>query len=348
MTTISTQAPQAVTGRQDLDDAAPDASRGATSKEEYREFCRQESSLHLFARDWWLDAAVGPDGWDVALVKKNDRVYAAMPYVLRRRAGMKLVTQPALTPVLGPWLRRFGGKPPAQLSNEKGLMQALIDKLPAFDHFAQTWHPSIENWQPFFWNGFRQTTYYTYILPDLTDIDKLWTGLDGKVRRSITRAEKEHRLQIRDDLPLAVLLELNRKTFRRQGLVPPYPDEFVYRLDAACRERDCSKLLFAVDPQGVPHAGYYFVWDEHSAYGLISGSDPAYRQSEGNSLCMWATILHAAGVTRQYNFAGSMIEPLEAYFRSFGGTHVPYFHISKTPSWLLAMRQGMLSLMGKH
>jgi hypothetical protein len=59
-------------------------------------------------------------------------------------------------------------------------------------------------------------------------------------------------------------------------------------------------------------------------------------------------ILHAAGVTRQYNLNGSMIEPFEAYLRTFGGEHVPYFHLSKTPSRLLTMRQALLSMTGKR
>jgi hypothetical protein len=348
MTTITTKAPSTGAGQQHLNETLASVSHSATSKDEYRAFCRQERSLHLFARDWWLDAAVGPDGWDVALVKQEASIVAAMPYVLRRRYGMKIVTQPALTPVLGPWLRQLEGKPAARLSTEKEYMQALIDQLPPFDHFAQTWHPGIENWQPFFWKGFRQTTYYTYILPDLSDVDRLWAGLDGKVRRAIARAEKECRLQVRDDLPLAVLLALSRKTFERQGMRPPYSDEFVSRLDAACRERNCSRLLVAVDPDGVPYAGYYFVWDEHSAYGLVGGADPAYRHSAASTYCLWATIRNASGLTRQYNFAGSMIEPVEAFLRSFGGRHVPYFHVSKTPSRLLTMRQGMRSLMGRH
>lgn len=348
MTTITTQAPPVDAGQQHLREAAPGASHNATAKDEYRAFCRQERSLHLFARDWWLDATVGRDGWDVALVKNESSVVAVLPYVLRRRLGMKIVTQPALTPVLGPWLRQLEGKPAARLSSEKEFMQALIDQLPSFDHFAQTWHPCIENWQPFFWKGFRQTTYYTYILPDLSDIEQLWAGLDGKVRRSIGKVDKEHRLQVRDDLPLAALLDLSRKTFARQGLMPPYSDEFVHRLDAACRDRNCSKLLVAVGPDGVPYAGYYFVWDEHCAYGLIGGADPDYRHTAASTYCLWETIRYASGVTRQYNFAGSMIEPVEAFLRSFGGRHVPYFHVSKTPSRLLAMRQGMLSLMGRR
>jgi hypothetical protein len=226
-------------------------------------------------------------------------------------------------------------------------MQALIDQLPPFDHFAQTWHFRLRNWQPFYWNGFRQTTYYTFILPDLFDTEKLWTGLDSKVRRLLSRLQTENRLRVRDDLPLDVLLDLNRKTFERQGLASSFPDELARRLDAACAERGCRKLIIVTDADGAPLSGYYFVWDEHSAYGLIGGMDPAHRQSGANSLCFWTTILRAAGVTRQYNFCGSMIEPVALFMRSFGADHVPYFRISKTPSRLLTIRETMLTLIGK-
>ena len=348
MTTIPPKTPQSEVKQPRLKELARATDDNASPKDSYRQFCAQTPSLPLFSRDWWLDAAAGPDGWDVALVKKGSEVLAAMPYVIRRRYGMKIVTQPALTPVLGPWLRPTGGRQAAQLSNDKEVMQALIDQLPRFDHFAQTWHPGVRNWQPFFWNGFRQTTYYTFVLPELTDTDKLWTGFEGKTRRAITKARKQYQLQVRTDVPLDLLLDLNRKTFARQGLPPPYPDDFVRRLDAACRPRGCSKVFCAVDPDGTAHAACYIVWDEHSAYGLISGTDPAYRGSDGNSLCVWESLRHAAGVTRQYNFCGSMIEPFENYLRGFGGTHVPYFHISKTPSRLLTLRQGLLSLSGKN
>ena len=347
MTIILPKTPQSGARQPDPKERAQATNDIASPKDSYRRFCAQTPSLPLFSRDWWLDAAAGPNGWDVALVQKGSEVRAAMPYVIRSRYGMKIVTQPALTPVLGPWLRPTGGRQAAQLSNDKEVMQALIDQLPRFDHFAQTWHPGVRNWQPFFWNGFRQTTYYTFVLPELTDIDKLWAGLEGKTRRAIAKARKHYQLQVRSDVPLDLLLDLNRKTFARQGLPPPYPDDFVRRLDAACRERGCGKVFCAIDPDGAAHAACYIAWDEHSAYGLISGSDPAYRGSDANTLCLWESLLHAAGVTRQYNFCGSMIEPFEGHLRGFGGIHVPYFHISKTPSRLLTLRQGLLSLTGK-
>jgi hypothetical protein len=300
----------------------------------------------LFSRDWWLDAAVGPQGWDVVVVKKGNAIIASMPYVRRTRYTMRVVTQPALTPILGPWLHELEGKPATRLSTENELMQLLIDQLPPFDHFSQTWHSTRRNWQPFYWNGFEQTTYYTYILPDLSDSEKLWAGLDSKVRRNIMKADKEHRLQVRHDLPLDVLLKLNRKTFKRQGLLPPYTDEFVRRLDAACLERNRRKLLVAVDPHGVPLSGEYLVWDDECAYNLISGTNPTFRHTGANSFCLWEMIRQAASVTHQYNFCGSMIRSVESYLRGFGGEHVPYSRISKTPSPLLSLRQGFLSHIG--
>jgi hypothetical protein len=177
-------------------------------KEIYREFSRNELSIPIFYRGGWLDASAGPDAWDVALVRKADQIAAAMPYVLRRRYGLRAIGQPALTQTLGPCFRPGDGKSGQRLSNEKDLMQALIDQLPAFDYFNQSWHYSRTNWQ---------------------------------------------------------------------------------------------------------------------------------------------SIKHAAHVTQRFDFGGSMLEPVERVFRSFGATQMPYFNISKTPSRLLRARQGLLSVIkGKY
>ncbi len=346
MTTFpSTTVPSKTIDR--VEQAAPKGkSRSTARQDEYRAFCRAEASeLPLFSRDWWLDATVGPQGWDVAIVEKGKQIVATMPYVLRSRYGMQVCTQPPLTPFLGPWLRRLEGRTSRRLSSEAELMQSLIDQLPPFDHFSQTWHPTLVNWQPFYWNGFQQSTYYNYILPDLTDIERLWADLDNKVRRNVAKAQR-FELQVRDDVRLEDFLELNHKTFRRQDMATPYSDDFVRRIDAACVERACRKILVAVDRHGTPVSGEYCVWDEHSAYNLFSGTDPDHRQSGANSLCLWSTIRFAATVTRRYNFCGSMIKPIETYMRAFGAEHVPYFHIKKTPSRLLNIRQCLSSLIG--
>jgi hypothetical protein len=312
------------------------------AKEAYREFARSESSLPIFSRDWWLDATAGRDAWNVALVRKGDRVVAAMPYVMRRRFWLTALGQPALTQRLGPWLRVYDGKPATRLANEKELMQALIDQLPRFDRFTQSWDYKYSNWLPFYWNGFRQTTCYSYVLSEIKDTAKVWSGLQQNIRAECKKASNRFELNVRDDLSIDAFLALNRMTFGRQGLRLPYSEAYVRRLDAACAERGCRKFFIAVDPDGRHHAGLYIVWDENSSYGLMTGSDPALRTSGAVSLCFWEAIRHAARVTQRFDFGGSILEPIERFFRGFGAAQVPYFTVGKTPSMLLRAREGLL------
>lgn len=313
-----------------------------SAKKIYRKFSRDELSLPIFSRDWWLDAVAGPDAWNVAIAGKGGQIVATMPYVMRRRFGLRLISQPALTQTLGPWIRSCGARSAQRLANERELMQALIDQLPVFDHFCQNWHHSRTNWLPFCWNGFRQTTRYTYALTELGETEKLWNGFQHNIRNECRKAASRFKLSVRDDLPLDAFLALNRKTFARQGMPVPYPEAFVRRLDAACAGHGCRKFFIAVDPEGRHHAGLYVVWDENSSYGLMIGSDPDLRTSGAVSLCFWEAIRHAAQVTRRFDFGGSMLQPIERFFRAFGAEQVPYFNVSKTNSVLLRMRQGLL------
>lgn len=302
------------------------------SKEKFRMFCKAESSLPIFCQAWWLDATVG-DGWDVCVVEKGGEIVATMPYVIRKKYGMNVLTQPVLTQFLGPWLKPSRAKYSKMLSQEKELMSALIEQLPRYIYFSQNWNYQNTNWLPFFWRGFRQTTRYTYVLDDLTDLDKVWNGFEAKVKTDIRKAQKKN-LKIKSDLPIHQFIELNRKTFARQNLSPPYSDEFVIQLADKCKEKNQCKWFIAQDQDGFNHAGVFLIWDENSAYYLMGGGDPDLRNSGATSFCMWEAIKFASTVTHRFDFEGSMLEPVERFFRAFGAKQTPYFHLNHTPARL--------------
>lgn len=304
-------------------------------KEIYHQLCDQEKSIPLFSQAWWLNATAGENNWDVALVSKGDAIFASMPYILHKRLGFTFLTQPALTQSLGPWLRNTGGKTAQQLSQQKDWMQDLIKQLPAFDHFSQNWAWTNTNWLPFYWNGFQQSSRYSYILHNLTDTKALWDGLLANIRTDIKKASNRYHIKVHDNFTIDDFLKLNKKTFQRQGMEIPYTEEFVRKLDSACAERNARKILIAEDEQGRRHAGAYIVWDNNSAYYLMGGGDPELRNSGATSLCMWEAIQFAATVTQRFDFEGSMMEPVEKFFRAFGAAQTPYFSITKTPSRLL-------------
>ncbi len=74
----------------------------------------------------------------------------------------------------------------------------------------------------------------------------------------------------------------------------------------------------------------YVVWDRHAAYYLLGGGDPELRTSGASSLLMWEAILRAREVTDVFDFEGSMLKPVERFFRAFGGHQTPYLYVSRT------------------
>lgn len=300
----------------------------------YRYLCEKEATIPLFSQAWWLDATAGPGNWDVALVKKGDEIIASLPYVVKKKYGFITLSQPALTQTLGPWLRESGGKSSKKLAHEKDLMEKLADQLPAFDRYAQNWSSKITNWLPFYWRGYGQTLRYTYVLPELSDLDAIWKNVQVNIRTDIRKAENRFGLRIRDDLSLEDFIRLNKLTFSRQKMALPYSEGLVKRLDDACVKRFSRKILIAEDQSGKQHAGVYIVWDKNSAYYLMGGGDPELRNSGATSLCIWEAIKFAASVTERFDFEGSMIEPVERFIRAFGAIQTPYFAVHKTQSRL--------------
>ncbi|QCS49049.1 GNAT family N-acetyltransferase [Picosynechococcus sp. PCC 11901] len=280
----------------------------------------------IFQQPWWLDA-VSPDTWSAIEIEKNNRLIARFPYVIRQKYGLTMLTMPKLTQTLGPWLEPSKAKYAKQLSQQKDIMNEVISRLPSHDYFCQNFHYSVTNWLPFYWQGFTQTTRYTYVLEKLDNLEQVWAGFQENIRREIRKATKK--VKVKTNLDIETFLNVNSLTFQRQGKKLPYTRELVQRLDTACLKYQARQIFFAEDAQGRIHAAIYIVWDENSAYYLMGGADPELRNSGSTSLLMWEAIQFAATVTKKFDFEGSMIEPVERFFRAFGAKQVPYFQVTR-------------------
>lgn len=305
-----------------------------TNKEKYLLFCEQERSIPIFSQAWWLNAVAGDD-WDVCLLENGEGIFASMPYVISRGSyGFKYLSQPRLTPILGPWLKPTKGKYSKILSQQKDWLQALVEQLPKYDYFTQNWHYSQTNWLPLYWKNFEQTTKYTYVLEDLSDTNNLWSDFEAKIRTDIRKAEKSN-VVVRNDLPIEDFIELNEMTFLRQGMQMPDSKAFIKNLVEKAQQRNQCKWFVGQDDNGDNHAGILIVWDEQSAYYLMGGGNPDLRSSGATSLCMWEAIKFASTVTKKFDFEGSMIEAVERFFRGFGPVQKQYFSVTHKPSKVL-------------
>ena len=206
-------------------------------------------------------------------------------------------------------------------------MRELIAQLPRFDIFQQAFAPAITNWLPFYWEGFHQTTFYTYRIESLANMNAVWEGFQNTPRKNIRKAEQSLVVDCEPDLTQC--LDLVRGTYLRQGRRFTVGDDVVSRLDQACASRNARRMFFARDAGGVAHAVVYLVWDDQVAYYLMGGRGSASQSNGAQSLALWQAIQFASTVTRAFDFEGSMREPIEKFFRPFGCCQVPYFRVTK-------------------
>ncbi len=309
-----------------------------SNKEQYRQLCKNVKNIPLFSKDWWLDAVCGENNWNVVLVEKGGSVIGSLPYFLKKRAGFKFIQMPELTQNMGLWIRYPENQTyHKKLNYEKKVMTDLINQLPSFDKFGQNFHYSVTNWLPFYWNGFRQSTNYTYIIQSLADLEKIFSNFSHAKRKNINRAEKD--VIVKFDLSAEEFYDNHKYTLKQNDKKISYDFQLFNKIYNSCCKRNVGKSIYAIDKNDNIHAALFVVWDESSAYNLISTIDQKYKNSGASSLVVREIIKFVATKTKTFDFEGSMIEQVENSFNQFATIQVPYFHIEKINSKALIFKR---------
>lgn len=298
------------------------------TKDKFRQFCLKNHQIPLFLRDWWLDHTAGKNNWDVVVLEKDGHIVSFMPFAIKKVGVFTAIGMPLLTPFLGVWIAYPENQnKTAKLSMEKKYFSQLIQQLPKFDKFSAQLDPNITNWLPFYWEGYKQTTCYTYVIENLSDTNHVYENFKGNIKGDISKAKGA--IQICESNDIEHFYLICSKTFSRQKKQIPFSFKFISTLFKGIQEYNAGKILTSKDKEGNVHAAALIVWDKQRAYYLLGGGDPQLRNSGATSLLLWEAIKLAATVSNQFDFEGSMIEPIEQFFRGFGGTQKPYFQLTK-------------------
>jgi hypothetical protein len=309
-----------------------------TAPRTYDELVRASPQGSVFATSWWLDA-VAPAAWLPNVAETGGTVVAAWPTVVRRDRWGAVHGGAAITPYLGPLLT--GGEGVHRRSREVEQLDLLLEGLGEFAHLEARCNPAFDYWTPLHWQGFTQTTHYTWRLSDVSDPERVFAGLRENVRREIRKARKSG-LAVEEGT-LADYLRIHEKAAAEQGRPAEASTNrpVIERVDAAAAERGSRDILLARDANGRVHAGAYFVHDARWTYYLLGGSDPAVRTSGAASLVMWAAIERAGEGGTGFDFEGSMLRHVERFVRAWGGTPTPYSIVRRTPSRAFAAERAV-------
>ena len=277
----------------------------------------------VFEQPWWLDV-VAPGRWRELTVEENGEGGARWPIVVNKNKAV----MPKLTQTLGIWIKPIEGESvPNRLSRTKELIEKLYNQAPV-RYWDCSLSPNCDYVLPFRWLGFSFEPRFTYVIDELTNLEYVKASASKTFRKNLRRAMKETSLIEKagfDDL-----LACMKATYAAQNRKLPVSEELVSSLYHAALENGAGRLIAVGDEQGNVYDCTLFVFDEKRCYPLIGGSKPEYHASCGKTRVLWEGIVFASANSRAFDFEGSMIEGIEAFYRRFGGVPRVYYSIKKT------------------
>jgi predicted GNAT family acetyltransferase len=304
------------------------------NKDKYRAFCKTANELSIFSKDWWLDAACGESNWDVAIVEKDSKIVASMPFTIAKKGIFSYSKMPMFVPFLGPYIDYpLNQKYQNKISHENQMYLELISQLPNVNYFVQHFDSKVTNWLAFYWASFKQTTRYTYIIEDIRDVNNVISNFSVGKRSDIKKAEKL--LQVKFDMNSETFYSLHKEMLNASGEDILYSFSLFKNIYDKAHENDSGKIIYAIDNENNVHSAVFYVWDFESVYFLITAIDKRYRNSGAGSLLIREMLKDVHNKTKSLNFEGSMVKSYEKSYRQFGGKLMPYYRVSKTnPQYL--------------
>jgi hypothetical protein len=285
---------------------------------------------NIFCRSWWLNAISG----DVRLLGYfgGQHLIAGIPLYFEKRLGFDLCIMPPLTQTWGVVMEPLVGRQVSKASRELEILRALASRLSEQSIFFQAFHPSLRNWLPLHWRGFKETTRFTYVLDDLTCMDTIWQGMRHQMRTEIRKARRLGVTVTTCDIE--TVFRAGQKLYSRRGVRQPFTLDYLCRIYEAARRNNAAECFAAQDRVGTIHAANLLVWDSQKAYYLAGARGPESFTTGAQALLIWHMIRFAALRTRVFDFEGSVLVGVERFFRGFGAKRIPYSLVMKFPLWL--------------
>jgi hypothetical protein len=279
-------------------------------------------NVSLFHEYWWLKAVT--DGcFSEVEVKQGDYLAGRLPFVMARHRGLRILGMPDFTHLLGPVVNSSDGKPQTRIGNRLSTVGSLIAQLPPFDFFKQTIDPTLDDGLAlidglaFQSHGFEIGHQYTFQIDCRAELDALQAGMHFKVRQHIRRAEEQRAVETVDDPQKFVnfyVANLRKRSLRSYMGLDRFPELF-----SQCRARNRGVILAAMQPDGVPVAMTFLVWDDQKMYYLLSTRDTDVRDNGSANLLVWSAMKRAHELGLFFDLDGVSNAGMARFLSGFGG-----------------------------
>ena len=321
-------------------------------KSEYKNICQQYADeIPVYSQYWWMEAACVGKCWNAFVVKdKAGRLMATMPYLIRKKYGLKYILMPPLTQTNG--IHYFYPDDISEhqrLEFEKTVVNEIVARLDnlGISFFSQNFESSFTNWLPFLWNGFRQTTRYTYRLPSLKDLNSVYNGFTKDRKKKIQRAV-DSGLVLKQDLTPEAFYDFHCAVLAKHGQENLVDRAVVTSVMRAAIERG-QGIILSLHSQdcSAMYSAQFLVWNSKWTCSLVCANDPDFTSTGASTLILWESIKFASQHSTGFDFEGSVEESIESSYNRFGSKQTPYMKISKSYGLLFRFKDAFDALFAK-
>ncbi len=295
------------------------------------EFVTQSAQGNIYHCHSYLSHLL-PD-WQAVIVEEGGQIMAAFPFESRQKWGINYALQPHFAQYLGILFAQKSNQVYKNLEFQKKTIQLIHETLPAdLRYLSYHFAPEFEYDLPLIWLGWKHRMRYTYWVDIRKGYDPFLQSCASHVRREIKKAEEAGIVVRAENNPEAVVQIL--KTAKPEA-AKGIENHFFVALCSNSRhyfETQQSCCLLAYDGEK-PVAGIIYFFFKNKMIYYQGSTLPAYKNSGAMSNIIAESVRLFGSKYECLDFDGSMIEPIERFFRGFGAFPVRYgnFTLDRLP-----------------
>ncbi|MAT53554.1 MAG: hypothetical protein CMN32_03675 [Saprospirales bacterium] len=292
--------------------------------EAWNAFVDLSPQRYLYYYTWYLDAVC--PGWQAVQVAHGGETVLQWPLPIKKKGPLPYAYQPRLTQFGGPVFRAFKEQRHRQHHQIKSALQEAIKALPKLVAIDINLHPELSFFMPFQWAGYKVKPRFTYWLPLEAGYADLKNEFSSSIRNHLKKAAKAGLEITKTEDPSQFLSLALRATVYSAAEAETF--QAIWKAISGHRQ---AFILEAHTPDGQLAAAAAFIPDVRNFIFFGNALSPSLRNSGAGSLLI-AEGIHIACESCQheyFDFEGSMLPPVEQYFRAFNPEGVMYLNISR-------------------
>lgn len=265
----------------------------------------------------------------IGIFANETRLIGGFYYMKTKKMGVDFIKTPPYSPHSGLFFVNESKNQSSKNNTTKEIINDVCEYIMAQKAGINvlSFPSQITDLQAFFWNKFKVVPNYTYRIDITRPIEEIVANFDSKNRNRINKAVKENVIVEENRLNgeelynffLPILTSTGANVYK----------EVLKNILTRFSNTSNSFSVTAIHNNSII-GNVYCVYDQQNCYYILGGIDKTSPVPGINALLVQKAIEKAKQIgCKTYDFEGSMIKGVEAFFRSFGGQLEPYYTVNK-------------------